>query len=154
MTVTSQGLVAEIQIATSEKSLPPAEKIQHWLTTAFPDLENKLVLIRFVDESESAELNQNYRDKHGPTNILSFPLELPESVPNDQLGDLVICTTVTIKEAAQQKKTTTDHYCHLLIHGVLHLLGYDHLDTQQAEKMESLEIKLLERLGISNPYIR
>ncbi|HBS26536.1 MAG TPA: rRNA maturation RNase YbeY [Gammaproteobacteria bacterium] len=153
MTAISQGLIAEVQIATGEKDLPSAEKIQHWLTTAFPDLENKLVLIRFVDESESAELNLNYRRKHGPTNILSFPLELPDSVPNDQLGDLVICTTVTNKEAAQQQKTTTDHYCHLLIHGVLHLMGYDHLDNQQAEKMEGLEIKLLKRLGISNPYI-
>ena len=154
MTAISQGLIAEVQIATGEKDLPSSEKIQHWLTTAFPDLENKLVLIRFVDESESAELNLNYRRKHGPTNILSFPLELPDSVPNDQLGDLVICTTVTNKEAAQQQKTTTDHYCHLLIHGVLHLMGYDHLDNQQAEKMEGLEIKLLKRLGISNPYIR
>ncbi len=154
MTAASQGLVAEIQVATSEKDLPSSENIQHWISTAFPDLEGKLVLIRFVDESESADLNQNYRGKHGPTNILSFPLKLPESVPNDQLGDLVICSTVTIREAAQQKKTTANHYCHLLIHGVLHLLGYDHLDDQQAEKMEGLEIKLLERLGISNPYIR
>jgi len=114
--------------------------------------EEKLVLIRFVDSEESAELNQNYRNKKGPTNILSFPLELPEAVPNPQLGDLVVCASVTNKEAVEQQKAISDHYCHLLIHGVLHLLGYDHLNDQQAEEMESLEIKRLERLDITNPY--
>ena len=146
------GLQAEIQIATTATDLPSVKQITQWLSTAFPELEEKLVLIRFVDSEESTELNQTYRNKQGPTNILSFPIELPEAVPNPQLGDLVVCTSVTNQEAIEQQKSIADHYCHLLIHGVLHLLGYDHLSEQQAEAMESLEIKLLDRLGISNPY--
>ena len=151
-TTPAKGLRAEIQIATSEQDLPSSGQIQHWLSTAFPELKDKLVLIRFVDASESAELNQTYRNKTGPTNILSFTLELPESIPNDQLGDLIVCSSVTIDEASEQRKTTADHYCHLIVHGVLHLQGYDHLTSSQAEVMESIEIDLLEKLGISNPY--
>lgn len=108
--------------------------------------------VRVVDQAESAELNQRYRDKQGPTNVLSFPCDadLPDgAVP---LGDLVICAGVVMKEAADQNKCLNDHWQHLVVHGVLHLLGYDHIGDDEAEIMESEERAVLARLGIADPY--
>jgi probable rRNA maturation factor len=110
-------------------------------------------VIRLVDDQESAELNQQYRHKQGPTNILSFPFEAPDGFDTDLLGDLVICTPLIALEAQQQNKQLFDHWAHITIHGVLHLLGYDHIDDAEAEEMEALEIKILSRLNINNPYL-
>ncbi len=113
--------------------------------------------IACVDLAESHELNLQYREKDKPTNVLSFPSDIPEEMLSlldaEPLGDLVICIPVVLQEAAEQQKTPTDHFTHLLVHGVLHLLGYDHETSEaEAEEMEALEIEILKKLGIANPY--
>ncbi|WP_228133133.1 rRNA maturation RNase YbeY [Alkanindiges illinoisensis] len=115
------------------------------------------ISIRLVDNSESQSLNLHYRHKDKPTNVLSFPSELPEEILPmlDQvpLGDLVICIPVVLKEAAEQHKTPEAHFAHMVVHGTLHLMGYDHeLGAQEAVEMEALEIQVLQQLGFGNPY--
>ena len=113
---------------------------------------NKEVCIKIVTNDESQFLNSTYRQKDKPTNVLSFPSEIPDFVDSPLLGDLAICVDVVEKEAENQKKTAKDHWAHLTIHGCLHLLGYDHIEDVEAEAMESLEIELLALLGITSPY--
>lgn len=117
--------------------------------------------IRITNEAESAELNQRYRRRSGPTNILSFPFEPPPGLDPEQaaatgitalLGDLVICAPLVRREAAEQGKAETAHWAHLVVHGVLHLLGFDHLTATEAAPMEALEITILAALGFSTPY--
>lgn len=108
--------------------------------------------IRVVDEAEGAKLNQTYRHKAGPTNVLSFPAELPPGVPLAVLGDLVICAPVVAREAAKQGKAPAAHWAHLTVHGCLHLLGYDHMEDAQARDMEGLETRILADLGFPDPY--
>jgi probable rRNA maturation factor len=110
-------------------------------------------VIRLVDDAESAELNQQFRHKSGPTNILSFPFEVPNGMEMDLLGDLVICAPLIAREAEQQNKLAEHHWAHITVHGVLHLLGYDHVEEQDAEQMEALEIEILNGLDIANPYM-
>jgi len=107
--------------------------------------------LRVVDETESAELNSGYRGKDYPTNVLSFPFEVPEGMELDLLGDLVICADVVKREAEEQGKTLQAHWAQMVIHGMLHLQGYDHQNDQEAEIMESLEVRLLGELGLSGP---
>lgn len=108
--------------------------------------------IRIVDEAESAELNETYRHKSGPTNVLSFPFECPPEVEMNLLGDLVICAPVVQREAREQGKQEQAHWAHMVVHGTLHLLGYDHLQQDEAEAMESREISIMDVLGFTNPY--
>ena len=113
--------------------------------------------IACVDLAESQELNLQYREKDKPTNVLSFPSDIPEEMLSlldaEPLGDLVICIPVVLQEATEQQKTPSDHFTHLLVHGILHLLGYDHETSEaEAEEMEALEIEILKKLGITNPY--
>lgn len=145
--------VLDIQIATESCDYPSEQQFQQWVDTVLTDhSENSEIVIRLVDTAESAELNQQYRHKQGPTNILSFPFEAPEGIAMDLLGDLVICAPKIAEEARQQNKLLNDHWAHITIHGVLHLLGYDHIEDSEAEEMETLEIKLLNLLKIANPY--
>lgn len=109
--------------------------------------------VRLISETESADFNSQYRGKEGPTNVLSFPYEAFPGVESDLLGDLLICAPVVAKEAAAQNKTVTMHFSHLVVHGILHLLGYDHLTEDEATEMEGIEIAVLEQHGISNPYV-
>jgi probable rRNA maturation factor len=143
----------EIQIIYQSEGQPEPEQIQRWVDAALegyqPDTE---IVVRIVDEQESAELNEQYRHKPGPTNILSFPVEVPDGIELDLLGDLVICAPVLEKEALEQHKVLADHWAHIIVHGVLHLLGYDHIDEAEAELMESKEIAILDTLSILNPY--
>lgn len=113
--------------------------------------ERAELCIRIVDEAESAELNERYRGKSGPTNVLSFPCDadVPGAAP---LGDLVICAPVVAAEAAEQGKSPEAHWSHLVVHGVLHLLGFDHIGDHEAETMEAEERAILSRLGYSDPY--
>ena len=138
------------------KSVPELASIELWLTTALEAAgfkqESAELTIRVVDKAESQQLNNDYRQKNKPTNVLSFPFEVPEGVPCDLLGDLVVCLPVVEKEALEQSKTLNDHWAHMLIHGTLHLLGFDHIDDNEAEEMESLEVSILNQLNISNPY--
>jgi probable rRNA maturation factor len=145
----------EIQTIFESAGQPSAAQIQLWIDTALEEVnQDTEIVVRIVDEQESAELNEQYRHKKGATNILSFPVEIPEGIDIDLnlLGDLVICAPVLEQEAQQQSKNLTHHWAHIIIHGVLHLLGYDHLDDEQAEEMESKEIALLQQLNINNPY--
>jgi len=111
------------------------------------------LVIRVVDEEESRTLNRDYRGIDRPTNVLSFPFESPPGVVLDHLGDLVICAQVVAREAAEQGKTPSHHWAHMVVHGVLHLLGYDHHSDAEAEEMESLEREILGGLGIPDPYM-
>jgi probable rRNA maturation factor len=143
----------EIQTVFSSPEQPSAAQIQLWVDTALADIEHDTeIVVRIVDEQESAELNQQYRHKQGATNILSFPVEIPEGLDLNLLGDLVICAPVLEQEAKQYDKILAHHWAHIIIHGVLHLLGYDHLNDEQAQEMESKEIALLQKLNIPNPY--
>jgi len=143
----------EIQAIYQANNVPDEQQIQHWIDVALQDhSKDTEIVVRIVDEQESAELNQQYRHKTGPTNILSFPVEIPEGIELDLLGDLVICAPVLEKEALEQQKALVDHWAHIIIHGVLHLLGYDHITEEEAELMENKEINILETLTIANPY--
>lgn len=114
------------------------------------------VTVRIVGRSESRALNADYRDKDKPTNVLSFPFEAPEGLPADALpdilGDLVICAAVVAEEAAEQGKTLSAHWAHMVVHGILHLLGHDHIDDNDAEIMENLERQIMASLGFADPY--
>lgn len=108
--------------------------------------------IKVVSAEESQHLNQSYRGKNKPTNVLSFESDLPDFVPNDFLGDLAICAEVVINEAEIQQKSCLHHWAHLCVHGILHLVGYDHIEQEDAIEMESLEKQILAKLGIDDPY--
>lgn len=110
------------------------------------------LLIRIVDKAEIQNLNKTYRHKDQATNVLSFPSDLPVEIDESILGDVVICTDVVDEEAKVQNKTFDHHLLHMAIHGTLHLLGFDHIEESDANKMESLEIKILEKIEIANPY--
>ena len=134
--------------------LPTEDDIEHWLTQVFAHegITEKEVTVRFVDTNESQMLNNTYRNKDKPTNVLSFPFEAPPGIDVPLLGDLVVCQVIIEKEAQQQNKQLHSHYAHMIVHGCLHLLGYDHIEDDEAEHMESIEIALLANLNIDDPY--
>ena len=144
-------MIVDLDLAMTE-NVPAEALFQRWAEAAADQDPRTELSIRIVDEAESAELNQTYRHKIGPTNVLSFPCEVPAGVPNDLLGDLVICAPVVEREAREQGKPAEAHWAHMVVHGVLHLRGYDHLQDDEAEKMESMEIEILSGLGYPNPY--
>lgn len=142
-----------MQYALPADQCPTEKDFQHWAETAIRSQRDDAELtIRIVDENESAHLNQTYRHKQGATNVLSFPFEAPAGIGSHLLGDLVICAPVVEREAIEQGKAVQAHWAHMVLHGSLHLLGYDHMNEDDALEMESLEIKLLESLGFSDPY--
>jgi len=141
-----------LQNASSVNEVPDQSEIELWLQLALQDLPAAVLTIRIVDEAESATLNQQYRQKSGATNVLSFPADLPEEVDLPLLGDLVICAPLVLGEAIAQGKPVQAHWAHLVIHGALHLLGYDHLEEAEAEQMENLETELMGKLGFADPY--
>lgn len=144
----------EIQAVYKSSGQPDQAQFQAWIDTALQghDKDTEIV-VRIVDEAESADLNKQYRQKSGPTNILSFPAELPEELGLNLLGDLVICAPVVEREALEQNKDLSHHWAHIVIHGLLHLLGYDHIDDDDAEVMEAKEIEILGHFNIKNPYL-
>ena len=133
--------------------LPALSDLQHWATVAVDQRrEEAEISLLIVDEAEGAELNQQWRNKSGPTNVLSFPSDLPAELGLPLLGDLIICAPVVAREALEQKKSLNSHWAHMMVHGTLHLLGFDHIDDDQAEEMESLETDILARIGYPDPY--
>lgn len=141
-----------VQYAVRPKGVPGPALLQTWVEAAInSDAEIELV-IRVVDWAESAQLNQTYRGKSNPTNVLSFPFEAPPQIKTSYLGDLLICAPLVTKEAQEQGKAELSHWAHLVIHGVLHLLDYDHQTPDEAAHMEALETKIMARLGFPNPY--
>jgi probable rRNA maturation factor len=145
--------IVDIQIACEEKGLPSEHDFQQWVDAALIDVTEDCELsIRLVEVNESSELNSTYRGKSGPTNVLSFPFDTAVELTPRLLGDLVICRNVVEDEAREQQKKVVDHWAHLVVHGCLHLLGYDHIQTEEAEQMEALEVKILQTMNIENPY--
>lgn len=135
---------------------PEEDDIRCWIETVLAmeaRPSNSELTVRIVDEAEMAELNARYRHKSGPTNILSFPFDPPPGVQLNLLGDLVIAAPVVQREAREQGKTESAHWAHMIVHGTLHLLGYDHQEPAEAEDMEAREIRILQELGYANPYI-
>ncbi|HEI8949900.1 TPA: rRNA maturation RNase YbeY [Morganella morganii] len=147
--------VLDLQIACENTdNLPSEAQFQRWIDGVLPMFqEESEVTIRLVDEAESHELNLTYRGMDKPTNVLSFPFEVPPEIELPLLGDLIICRQVVEREAAEQEKTKEEHWAHMVIHGCLHLLGYDHIEDDEAEEMEGLETEILKKLGYSDPYI-
>jgi probable rRNA maturation factor len=157
MSVRQMSLDLQVQRATKSVATPEDEQFQHWAELALAGTENTYTLaIRIVDEEEGQRFNHDYRGKDYPSNVLSFPAELHEGLPaeiqHSQLGDLLICAPVVAREAVEQGKKEIDHWAHLTVHGVLHLLGYDHEDETEAHRMEALETEILAKAGISDPY--
>ena len=149
------SITLDLQLASETPNLPTAAQFQQWLEAAIlPFQEIAEVTVRIVDEEESQQLNFDYREKDKPTNVLSFPFELPPGVEElPLLGDLVICAQVVAAEATEQGKELHHHWAHMVVHGCLHLLGFDHINDADAEEMEAEEILILQQLGIKNPYI-
>jgi len=148
------SLEIEIQRATTSTTTPTDEQFHKWVEAALSGRKDEATLaIRIVDGEEGQQINQQYRDKDYATNVLSFPANLPEGIADAQLGDLLICAPLVANEAKEQGKPETDHWAHLTVHGVLHLLVYDHENAVEAIEMETLEIQILERMGIPNPYL-
>lgn len=148
-------VILDLQIATENaQGLPDEVQFMTWLEAVLPQFQPvSEVTIRIVDEAESHELNLTYRGKDRPTNVLSFPFEAPPEIELPLLGDLIICRQVVEKEAIEQNKTVEEHWAHMVIHGCLHLLGYDHIEDDEAEEMESLETEILQKLGYEDPYL-
>ena len=149
-------MIIDLQIACEQETgLPTTEQIEQWATAAVqPQSDEVEMTVRIVDEAESHELNLNYRGKDRPTNVLSFPFECPDEVELPLLGDLVICRQVVEREAQEQEKPLMAHWAHMVVHGSLHLLGYDHIEDDEAEEMESLETQIMTGLGFADPYLR
>ena len=149
------SIFVDLQIATENiEDLPTEEQIAQWATAAVqPEGDEVEMTVRIVDEAESHELNLTYRGKDRPTNVLSFPFECPDEVELPLLGDLVICRQVGEREAAEQEKPLMAHWAHMVVHGSLHLLGYDHIEDNEAEEMESLETQIMQGLGFDDPYL-
>src|SRR5438445_13142463 len=144
-----------VSYALTRRGLPAAMSFRAWAQAALAGAKRRAsttLSIRVVDTAEGRQLNRRYRHKDYATNVLSFPAELPRGLKLPLLGDLVICAPVVAREAADQGKNLRDHYAHLTIHGVLHLLGYDHETPAEAERMEMLERRILAGLGIADPY--
>ncbi|PRJ64708.1 rRNA maturation RNase YbeY [Haemophilus influenzae] len=149
------SVLVDLQIATENiEGLPTEEQIVQWATGAVQPEGNEVEMtVRIVDEAESHELNLTYRGKDRPTNVLSFPFECPDEVELPLLGDLVICRQVVEREAVEQDKPLMAHWAHMVVHGSLHLLGYDHIEDDEAEEMESLETQIMQGLGFVDPYL-
>lgn len=143
----------DLQVAVDADGIPDEAAIRRWVGAALTGRREEAQLtVRIVDEAEITELNRTYRGKDNTTNVLSFPFESPPGVELPLLGDIVICARVVADEARGQGKPLEAHWAHMVIHGTLHLLGYDHIEEAEAEQMEGLEIKLLAGLGYANPY--
>ena len=143
----------DVQVGGTRTGLPAVAKLRHWARSALTGRRNAAELsIRIVDAAESQALNRQFRARDKPTNVLAFPADLPPELGLPLLGDVVICREVVAAEAAAQGKAPEAHWAHMVIHGTLHLLGFDHQDPAQAAEMEALETELLAELGWPDPY--
>ena len=153
----SVDIVVEVQRFTDVVITPKDGQFECWIKKTLAGRRQQAeVVIRLVDRDEARQFNLQYRQKDYATNVLSFPAEVPDGIPADVagsvLGDLLICAPVVADEADLQGKQVLDHWAHLTVHGVLHLLGHDHEHESEAARMEALEIEILNDLGISDPY--
>lgn len=144
-----------LEDADALAALPSEAELDRWIAAVLAQHpgETRLELtVRFVEVEESQALNRDYRDRDRPTNVLSFPFESPPGLTLPLLGDLVICHDVVSREAREQDKSLAAHYAHMVVHGTLHLLGHDHIEEEEAERMEDLERIILSGFDISDPY--
>ena len=149
------GNTVDVQFAVeNRKNLPTKKQFSHWANNVLNGTVDEAKLtIRIVDETEGRELNEHWRkNKRGPTNVLSFPAGDNGFGDPDYLGDIVICAPVVLREAEEQGKSALAHWAHMVVHGILHLLGHDHESAIDADKMEAIEIEKLDTLGFDNPY--
>lgn len=144
-------ITLDVQVASKNADIPEDALFQLW-ADSIQRSEKTSACLRIVDESEAKALNFKYRQINKATNVLSFPADVPSQVDIKFLGDVVICAPVVVSEAKEQAKIIKDHWAHLLIHGLLHLQGYDHIEKHDEKIMESLEVEILESLKIGNPY--
>lgn len=152
--------VVDLQLALDESDslavhVPTIDQFESWVVEVLQRLDRTQkteLTIRVVDKSEMSTLNQTYRQKSGPTNVLSFPFSAPKGVELALLGDIIICLPVIVEESEIQGKPIVDHWAHMVVHGALHLLGFDHILVEQAEEMENLEVEILARFKIMDPY--
>lgn len=164
MTLTVDFSVSDILVDEDEDvpKCPQEDLIRQWAQQSYLKAEDRIASVQVVSEAEMQKLNRDWRGKDTPTNVLSFPMALDE-VPDLSLldaegehvlplGDIVLCAAVINREAAEQGKSIDAHWAHMVVHGTLHLQGYDHIDGNDAEEMEALEIKILHSLGFDNPY--
>jgi probable rRNA maturation factor len=168
MTVKMDIQIAD-DISESIEEPPPSSQLLAWAQAAWQGESNAgpELSLRIVSAAESQQLNNDYRGKNTPTNVLSFPMEMDEELllmlegknaeeaegfSTSTLGDLAICAEVVEREAEQQNKSLEAHWAHMVVHGVLHLQGYDHIENDQAEAMETLETSIMQALGFSDPY--
>ena len=158
----AESVQVDVQVAADLSNIPPESDIRSWLEQAVAEVgtgtaRNVEISVRIVDEAEGRALNKQFRKTNSATNVLSFPLldeslkDLPPDVPL-ALGDIVICGPIVAREASEQGKTSSDHWAHLLVHGALHLFGFDHETDQEAQEMELLEARILALGGVENPY--
>ncbi|WP_298443919.1 rRNA maturation RNase YbeY [uncultured Ferrimonas sp.] len=142
----------DLQLAIEDASLPTEAQLQSWVELVLAKMDEAELTIRITSSEESQQLNRDYRGKDKPTNVLSFPFEAPPGVELPLLGDLIICAEVVAREAQEQQKPLHHHWAHMVIHGCLHLCGYDHIIDEEADEMESLETEMLAKIGIADPY--
>ena len=135
-----------VQYATDSKDVPARPQFRRWVKAAL--MQEAEIVLRIVDEAEGCELNHQFRNKDYATNVLTFVYDDTQPLA----GDIVLCAPVVSKEAQQQHKNLTAHYAHLIIHGILHLQGYDHIEEAEAVVMEQMETQILAQLGYDNPY--
>lgn len=146
-------LAVDVQLAVDDASLPSQQQLTSWARAAWRDeAQDAGVVVRVTDEAESRQLNHEFRGKDKATNVLSFPFDPVPEIDLDHVGDLLICAPVVAREAEQQGKQPEAHWAHMVIHGMLHLQGYDHESEQQAQVMEALETDVLTGLGYPAPY--
>jgi probable rRNA maturation factor len=149
----------DVQIAADGESIPDSDDIAVWVSRsvqAAGHTDEAEVSVRVVNAAEMQQLNNEFREQNQPTNVLSFPAGEIEGLPSDAdlpLGDIVVCAAVVHEEAQDQGKPAADHWAHMIVHGTLHLLGFDHENDSDAAAMESLEIQILMDHGITNPYL-
>lgn len=147
------SLYLDLQVASEASDLPSEADFIRWASAAISsELDEAELTIRIVDSEESQSLNRDYRGKDKPTNVLSFPADLPDEIDLPLLGDLVICAPVVAAEATEQGKDLLAHWAHMVVHGTLHLQGYDHIEDADADEMESLETKILTTMNYPPPY--
>ncbi len=151
MTISVEVSISE-NIPPGENDVPEPALLQDWATAAYLNSVPAIVSMLVTDIDEMQQLNKQYRDKDKPTNVLSFPMQSPVEAGVFLLGDIALCAPVIKQEASQQSKSEMSHWAHMVVHGMLHLQGYDHIKNDEAEEMERLEIKILNQLGFSNPY--
>ena len=151
MTVTVEVSLSQ-NIESGDDDVPEPALLQAWASAAYLNKVSAVASLLVTTPDEIQKLNKQYRDKDKATNVLSFPMQSPEEVDVFLLGDIVLCAVVINREAKQQSKAENAHWAHMVVHGMLHLQGFDHIKNEQAEEMEQLEIKILNQLGFDDPY--